>query len=129
MTGDPMPSTTSRRARLSTAANPAPWHDYRIGWSGTLACGTRVAVDLVPDRRVLTEDGFAGYLDALDAAPWPTLEALTTTVLDDLNNELVPRWVRVAATRSAGRTVHGVTIEDRQPDWSNPGLLAGLSAG
>lgn len=116
-----------RRRTLVTAANPAPWHDYRVGWAGILADGTRLVVDLVPDRLVLAPEAFAAYLSRLDHGGWPGLEALITAVLDDLNNELVPRWVRVAATRVTGRVLQRAIADDRQPDWDDPGLLARLA--
>ena len=44
-------------------------------------------------------------------------------VLDDLNSELVPRWIQVLVlTHEEGE----VLVEDRQPDWDNASLLAGL---
>jgi hypothetical protein len=113
-----------RRAALGAQANPAPWHDYLVRWAGTLAGGTRLVIDYVPDRQVLTPAAFAGYLALLEVGPWATLESLVVAVLDDLNNELVPRWVQVAAHHRQGTTRHHAVAEDRQPDWDNPGLLA-----
>jgi 7-cyano-7-deazaguanine reductase len=46
-------------------------------------------------------------------------------VLDDLNNELVPRWVELTVERDAPLP-HRVVIEDRQPNWDNPQLMARL---
>jgi len=37
----------------------------------------------------------------------------------------VPRWVQIVAARTGG-TDHQVIIEDRQPKWDNPALLARL---
>ncbi len=116
----------ARRACLATVANPAPWHDYLVRWAGTLVCGTRLIIDYVPDREVLTPTAFAAYVAIVEVGPWPTLESLVVSVLDDLNNELVPRWVRVTADRKQGATRHHVTADDRQPDWENPSLLARL---
>ena len=51
-------------------------------------------------------------------------------ILDDVNNEVVPRWVQVTVTapgdRAAGVDGHGVMLEDRQPRWDNPALLSRL---
>ncbi|MEI6560168.1 MAG: hypothetical protein WCO00_17355 [Rhodospirillaceae bacterium] len=118
-------SRTERRHRLVTVANPAPWHDARVRWSGDLAEGRRLILEYVPDRLVLAPTAFADYLQVLEAAPWPTLEALVMTVLDDLNNQLVPRWVRVSARQERGPIGHHATASDRQPGWDNPELLAG----
>ena len=48
------------------------------------------------------------------------------TMLDDVNNELIPRWAQVELTAGPGDAgdCHGVIIEDRQPGWDNPALLA-----
>ena len=126
VTGTGQSAAAARRAGLGTVANPAPRHDYLVRWDGTLTCGTRLVVDYVPDRLVLAPTAVAALLAVLDAGPWPALESLVVAVLDDLNNELVPRWVQVTAHRRQGTIRHHVTAEDRQPDWDNPGLLARL---
>jgi NADPH-dependent 7-cyano-7-deazaguanine reductase QueF len=112
-----------RRGRLETVAGPAPWHDCLSTWNGGLTDGTALTVEYVPDRLVLAPRALAAYLPVLEAGGWPTLEALVTTVLDDINNQLVPRWVRVSGRREAGGVRHAVTVADRQPGWDNPGLL------
>ena len=113
-----------RRKWLVVIQNPAPWHDTLVGWSGTLADGRSLAVEYVPDRLVLAAPAFAAYLEALGAVNWPSLEAVVTAVLDDLNNQLVPRWVRVCGGLSRGEIRHHVAADDRQPGWDNPVLLA-----
>ncbi|WP_029007119.1 hypothetical protein [Azospirillum halopraeferens] len=112
-----------RRTRLTTAANPDSRHDYLVRLAGTPTPGTRLAVLYVPDRWIVTAEGFAAYLKAL-ADPGPP-EALALAVLDDLNNEVVPRWAEVRVERDAP-VGHRVNVEDRQPGWDNPGLIARL---
>ena len=113
-----------RRQRLVVIPNPAPWHDTLVGWSGALADGRSVAVEYVPDRLVLAAPAFAAYLAALEAVSWPSLEAVVTAVLDDFNNQLVPRWVRVCGRFEGNGVRHHATVNDRQPGWDNPGLIA-----
>lgn len=112
-----------RRERLTTAPSPDSRHDFLVELRGETA-GTRLTVRLVPDRLVLIPASFAAYL-----ADWPQipdgLEALAVALLDDLNNELVPRWVEVTAERDAPLP-HRVVIEDRQPNWDNPQLTGRL---
>ena len=45
---------------------------------------------------------------------------LAACILDDLNNELVPRWVRVrlTSTLDQGTTQAELVMEDRQPNWT-----------
>ncbi|WP_207455123.1 hypothetical protein [Azospirillum sp. SYSU D00513] len=114
------------RDLLTTGANPDARHDYLVELSGEAMPGTALTVRYVPDRLVARADGFAAYLAALagfDGGP----EALALAVLDDLNNELVPRWAEVAVARTAPLP-HRVTVEDRQPNWDNPHLFARMRA-
>ena len=125
MVGNSGDSRAERRQTLATLATPAPWHACRVRWIGTLADGTVLTVEYVPDRLLLAAAAFPAYLESLQRTAWPALEGLTTTVLDDLNNQLVPRWVRVSAGRDSGAIRHFATAADRQPGWDNPALLAG----
>lgn len=117
-----------RRATLAVAANPRSDIDYLVGLGRALdavmVAGASAAVRLelryVPDRDVLPGTAWPGYADGLGRQPWPDLESLATTAFDDLINELVPRWLRLQAT--AGD--HVVVLQDQQPNWQNPGLLA-----
>lgn len=121
-----------RRELLAVAANPAPRLDYLVALVGDLAGElgeVRLTVRYVPDRLILAPPAFVAYLAALGGAEWPSLEALAAAVLDDLNNELVARWVQVAAEAEAAAGLrHVVVLEDRQPRWDNRVLLERLPA-
>lgn len=116
----------ARRAALRVRPNPAPRLTYRI----TLEAGldaipgrrVRLTVDYVPDRGVLDGAAFAAYARLLGASAWAGPEDLGVAVLDDINNEVVPRWVRVsvATDSQGGRTLpkHAVLLEDWQPTWN-----------
>jgi 7-cyano-7-deazaguanine reductase len=119
----------ARRALLETEANPHEGLDYLVALSAAVVLPGSPAVTLrlryVPDRRLLTTESFNRYLGALAAEQAPTLEGLAATFLDDANNELVPRWVQVSASLAQdARPTHAVLLEDRQPHWDNPALLA-----
>lgn len=127
---------TERRAHLAITARPGGGRlDYVISLDGeveTAAAGAPLAVTLryVPDKWVVDPTSFARYLAALGGGP-ETVEALAVAILEDVNNEAVPRWIQLAATTGgagerAGRI--GVLIEDRQPKWDNPALLSRLRA-
>ncbi|MBP2298905.1 hypothetical protein [Azospirillum picis] len=113
-----------RRDRLVTQPSPDPRHDYLVELRGEPQGGTRLLLRLVPDRLVLEPAGFAGYLGGFADFPGG-LEALALALLDDINNELVPRWVEVTVERDAPLP-HRVVIEDRQPTWDNPQLMGRL---
>lgn len=121
-----------RRGRLATAANPGHRHDYVISLAGELrlpglAPSAIATLRYVPDALVLRPAAFSAYLAVLSAGPWETLEALATTMLDDVNNELVPRWCHVSVTATGdGGEHHAVDAEDRQPAWENAAVLARL---
>ena len=120
-----------RRDLLATTANPDERHDYMVMLEGSFVLGggdQAVAAELcyVADRHVLTLDAFSAYLDTLAGGSWPTLEAVATIMLADVNNELIPRWAQIRLITGSGAPGerHSVIIEDRQPGWDNPALLA-----
>ncbi len=112
----------ARRLLLDTASNPAARQESLISWSGRLTDGRGLSLEYVPDRRILSPTAFAAYLKALDATDWPTLEALVSTMLDDINNELVPRWVRVTGNQE-GTVAHKVSLRDSQPGWDGNAIV------
>lgn len=103
-----------RRALLSVRPNPAERLDYRVTLTAALPAGALV-LEYVPDRVVLDPEAVARYAARLEAGSGPGLEALGVAILDDVNNEAVPRWVRV--TVRAGS--QSVTLTDRQPGWTD----------
>ena len=114
-----------RRERLTTAPNPDARHDYLVELQGEPAPGTRLIIRYVPDRLIADAAGAASYLGALAVETGAAPEALAIAVLDDLNNELIPRWVEVAIERDQPLP-HRVVVEDRQPGWDNPPFFARL---
>lgn len=122
------------RRLLSTAANPDTHTDYVVGIEAETPPlpglgGVRVTLRYVPDKLILGPVCLDGYLSALACHPWTTLEDLALALRDDLNDVLVPRWLELSIhpmeALSAFR--HGVLVEDRQPHWHNPTLLARLT--
>ncbi|PIW26187.1 MAG: hypothetical protein COW30_16300 [Rhodospirillales bacterium CG15_BIG_FIL_POST_REV_8_21_14_020_66_15] len=120
-----------RRAVLEPAANPDRNIDFVSSLAGTMtALGGSVGVTLryVPDALTVTPAAFIAYLKALEGVEWPSQENLATTILQDVNNEVIPRWVQVTTRRgdADGAPQHKVLVEDRQPQWNNAALLAHL---
>lgn len=120
-----------RRDLLASTPNPGERHDYMIMLKGSFAVGwidqrVSAALRYVADRRVLSLDSFNAYLDSVAGGDWPTLEAVATAMLADVNNELIPRWAQIKLVAGPGDRgeCHSVIIEDRQPGWDNPTLLA-----
>lgn len=124
-----------RRELLKVEPNPERKIDYVATLSGTIeAASLGATVDIrlryVPDAMIVRPVNFDSYLAAMGKLDWESLEALATTVLNDVNNETVARWVQVgldiAARAVGGGPTHQVLVEDHQPEWSNPSLLARL---
>ncbi|HEC90729.1 MAG TPA: hypothetical protein ENI55_03585 [Alphaproteobacteria bacterium] len=115
-----------RRGYLAVSPNPDPAKEYVATIEGKMDTGKiDVALRYVPDRDILDPGSFAAYLDVLGGMAWDSLEKAAVTIIDDINNEVVPRWARVVLSTKEGGTGyrHSVLLEDRQPKWANPALI------
>lgn len=123
-----------RRALLEVSSNLDRKLDYLVTLSGHLPGGggarQLVNVRYVPDKLVLEARSFGAYLEALADLHWESPEDLAVTVLTDLNNEVVTRWIQVSINvpelQHHAVDIHAVVIEDRQPGWDNAALLGRL---
>lgn len=124
-----------RRTLLATEANPDVKLDYVVAIAGNIAAhsiseSSTVNLRYIPDRTILVPAAFGQYLDALSAIQWQSLEETAAAILNDVNNELIARWVQVAISAPdnihPGIDSHEVLLEDRQPNWDNAGLLSRL---
>ena len=125
----------SRRNVLVSEPNTNMRLDYVVDLGGHIGAAgdgkpTKIGLRYVPDKLVLDPAAFGCYLEFLGNEEWSSLERLAVTILDDVNNEVVARWVQItvsgpdAATPGVDR--HGIMLEDRQPKWDNPALLSRL---
>ena len=123
-----MNDSRDRRALLPTRQNEHTSLDFVVSVEFSLALPVargegRLMVRYVPDRLLLSTEDLAPWLTRIEAAEPHEIEQSAVMVLDDLNSELVPRWIQVLVrTHEEGE----VLVEDRQPDWDNASLLAGL---
>ncbi len=124
-----------RRALLDTQSNPDKGHDYvitlrAIVFGLSTKSKTTLTLRYVPDRYVLAPSSLEVYLKTIGELDWPGLEKAATVIRDDINNEVVPRWLQVSlcAPVNAQGTVqhHDILLEDQQPKWDNPSLLSRL---
>lgn len=127
-----------RRSLLSATANPQTDLDYVVTLGATLtvrlserpAERVLVTVRYVPDRSLAERQSFTAYLQALESALHVSLEGLALAMLNDLNNEIVPRLVQVRAAvmnETESLVEESVWLEDKQPRWSNDLLIARLA--
>ena len=129
---------TERRALLEMHNNADRKLDCLVTLSGHLPGGRAgggskrqaVCVRYVPDKLILEARSFGIYLEALAEIVWSNPEDLAVTVISDLNNEAVCRWMQVSVSvpelSHHAVDTHDVMIEDRQPGWDNPALLGRL---
>ena len=116
------------RSRLQSFANPNPKIDYISRLNGDAQNGAlTVSLFYVPDKLVLLTAAFQEYLADIQITETAALEPVALQVLDDINNEVVPRWVEVKIwARSESKKTTNVIVVDQQPKWTNPSLLARL---
>ena len=121
-------SRVERRPLLGSADNPDRDVDYLTILENAAVDGIfTVSLRYVPDKLLLTPTAFEAYLKSLKFGTWDTVQALALAILGDINNEIVPRWVQVEIAKSEPTgPSHRVLVEDRQPKWDNPALLARL---
>lgn len=124
-----------RRNLLTTRSNPNLRTDYVVTLAGRIDLpeppgAADLVIRYVPDKWILDTLAFRRYLGALAQESWTALEDIAAVALDDVNNEVVARWVQVVASQTDGDEAatnrHEVLIEDRQPGWDNPALLSRL---
>ncbi|MEC8370776.1 MAG: hypothetical protein VXZ99_08165 [Pseudomonadota bacterium] len=116
------------RDRLRSFTNPNPKIDYISRLNGNAQNGDlTVSLFYVPDKLVLFTAAFHEYLADIKITETTALEPVALQVLDDINNEVVPRWVEVKIwARSESKKSTDVIVIDQQPKWTNPSLLARL---
>lgn len=124
-----------RREFLTPHPSPGSQLDYVVHLTGNLpgsaqSAPVAVTVRYVPDKSILEPRSLHNYLKNLKNLDLDSLEAVGVAILDDVNNEVVPRWVQVAISSERRgenpKEEHGVLLEDRQPKWDNPSLLGQL---
>ena len=86
-----------------------------------------VTLTYVPDKLLLRPEAFIIYLEATLPTLAEPYENFAHVFLEDVNNEVVPRWLRIEVISENGPTRRIVLI-DRQPKWNNAPLLASLSS-
>jgi 7-cyano-7-deazaguanine reductase len=108
--------------------NPRSGLDFVVALDGALPlAGCRVRLRYVPDRLILDRSAFLDYLATLAPPPDAAPEILALALLDEINNEIVPRWVQIAlSAMTGGVSVETIILTDRQPNWDNPEILGAL---
>ena len=115
------------RTFLKTTPNPNPKLDYLTELRKQLSSTLSITLTYVPDKLLLRPEAFIGYLEVALPTLAEPYESFAHVFLEDVNNEVVPRWLRVVVISERIPTRRIVLI-DSQPNWNNASLLALLSS-
>ncbi len=115
-----------RRDVLETLPAPQPRHDAVVVLEND-CMGAKLRLRYVPDRDVLVPESLGCYVGALARMPFTSLEETAQTILEDVNDQVIPNWIEVTLSRTGEEMRHEVRIEDRQPNWKERGLLDRLA--
>lgn len=115
-----------RRQLLATTDAPQPRHDAVVVLEND-CMGATLRLRYVPDRDVLMPESLDTYLGAVAKSSFASLEETAQTILEDINDQVIPSWLEITLTRHGTQTRHEVRIEDRQPGWQDRGLLDRLA--
>lgn len=112
--------STRPESLLTGRSNPRTSLDYIVALTGKLESAHQsIRLRYVPDKLLIDSASFAAYLAFLDGDGPAAPEHVALTLLDEMNNEIVPRWVQIAVTGGS----ETVIVEDRQPNWENSDIL------
>ena len=116
-----------RRALLTGKSSPDTEHEILVRLEQTVSFKgepdpIQIRIMYIPDRLVLPGESVQAYFEAVSTLDCDSLETLAVQLLDDFNNEIVPRWVQIDIITTGVQT----TATDRQPGWDNPNLLSSI---
>ena len=121
-----------RRNLIQTEPNPGTRIDYVVTLQSNLTGAkdvfpARLTLRYVPDRLILKTSNLAEYYAEIASIEFENFEAAAVLLMDDFNNELVPRWISLRLHKQTADNDqvfhHETALEDRQPKWGNPRLL------
>lgn len=123
--------STRPESLLTGRSNPRTSLDYIVALTGKLESAHQsIRLRYVPDKLLIDSASFAEYLAFLDGDGPAAPEHVALTLLDEMNNEIVPRWVQIAVTGGKDDSEIGnetpsetIFVEDRQPNWENSDIL------
>lgn len=118
---------------LSSFPNPHRNKTYTVSIVQEITLGNQIflfGLRYVPDKLLLNHDSLAGYLEQILANNSKKPEILAHDILEDIIDQVIPKWIEVNLKHEENKFGQNVliTIEDRQPDWQDDGLLKRLPA-
>lgn len=100
---------------IITSTNP----DNRKNWFITVEITTPVNINvrMAPDKLVAEHSSIKSYLNSKLVQKWVSPEEMVLEIIEELNNELVPKWIEVIYMHEGIK----IEIQDRQPGMSGFG--------
>ena len=117
----------ARRELIKSEPAPHPRHDAIVTLSVVFK-GKTLRLRYIPDRDIILTSCLDVYLDTLSSHIDGSIEAISQTILEDFNDQIIPSWLEVTLSEDVGSFSHQVRIEDRQPYWKDRGLLDRLES-
>ncbi len=116
-----------RRQLLATEPSPESEYEILVRLEQAVSIEgdqevSQVRIMYIPDHLVLRRESLRTYLDIVSNLDQGSLESLAVKLLDDFNNEIVPRWVQIDIIYNGTQ----ITATDRQPSWENSNLLSSI---
>ena len=109
---------------LKTIPNPNPKSDYVTQLSIAPINDVSVTIAYVPDKLILIPDTLAIYLENKKNFLCEPLEDFAQKLLEAINNEVIPRWIRITLQYEPTATLkRKVTVIDQQPKWNKLELI------
>ncbi len=115
---------TEIRNKIICLDNPNPRREYIISFKFIpvmiLMKARQLTIRFIPDLLILDQDALKNYLDSLHIVKANTIEELTLNILDDITDQLIPRWIELTVrTKYHNRDITTISIEESQPNWKN----------
>ncbi len=124
---------STARDILSSSPNPHRHKSYVVAITQEITLNQQAylfGLRYIPDKILLDHQGLANYLEQMLANAPPEAESLAHDILEDVSNEIIPKWIEVNLVQEENKFGQNIriTIEDRQPHWENDKLLNRLPA-
>ncbi|PHZ85252.1 hypothetical protein [Paremcibacter congregatus] len=88
----------------------------------------RVGIRYIPDKLLLDPENLPAYLEKILSQTDVTVDLLAPEIIEDLMDQVIPKWIEVTLEQAPDQQNQKiiVTVEDRQPNWQDDGLLLRL---
>ena len=100
-------------SKIHSYSNPDNRKDWKI--SIGIIEPYVISVTYVPDKLLAEHNSIQNYLSECSDKEWASPEAMLLSIIEDVNNEIVPKWLRIEYKYENTE----IAIEDQQPGLGN----------